>query len=276
MKICPNCGAQYPDSYLLCKEDGFPLLDGAAEAAIPSPEKALVGDDETTAVREVESARADRSTDVAGPPSVIDVVPTNVVVKEDPTDLGLDEEPTNVLEDLPAEDLVEEPSRPGSPRSNQDEDSLDPEKALPGSSAVEADEGPTDIVDHDEPTLVDQGVIESVLVKMRQEEDEAEGEVPIRSVPQRLPPVRTPDVILSKPEPGAPKAKAKPRKLEAKLEKLALKPRLTARPEPMEIRAQGRASARDQARTGAAGRSPARSRGPRRRGAGCTATPDRL
>jgi hypothetical protein len=195
VKICPRCGAQYPDSYLLCKDDGFPLRDGAAEAVIPPPEKALVGEDETTAVREVESARTDRSTDVAGPPSLIEAAPTNVVVKEDS-------------------------------RFRQDEDNLEPEKALPGTSAAEADEGPTDVVDHDEPTMVDHGVIESVLAKMRQEaaaaKDEAEDEVPIRSVPQRLPPVRKPNMILSKPEPGP--EKARPKKLEAKLEKLEVKP----------------------------------------------------
>jgi hypothetical protein len=234
MKVCPECGAQYPDSYLLCKEDGFPLRDGAAEAAIPSPEKALVGEDETTAVLAVESMREDGSTDVAGPPSVIDEVPTNVVVNEDPTDLGLEEEPTNVVEDLPAEDLVEEePSRPGSSRFRQDEDSLEPEKALPGASSTAADEGPTDIVDHDEPTKVEQGVIESVLAKMKQEAEEEQkakadkDEVPIRSAPERLPPVRKPEVILSKPEPRP--DKAKPVELEAKLEKLQVKPKLEAK-----------------------------------------------
>ena len=224
MKVCPQCGAQFPDSYILCKEDGFPLLDGSSEMPVPGPERALVGDNEPTAVKtpppvailapqpslaplsdDLEPAaeetsgacdpyeyddttnRIDGDTDAEGPPTALAGQEFNLVLAEASEDLDAtrprapSSESTAISEPAPEHDSLE-----------PEHDSLEPEQALPSPSAGRVlcpDEGPTEVVDHDEPTSVNPAATEAVAARMGRVPDPAEQ-------PARLPPVQKSEVIL--------------------------------------------------------------------------------
>jgi hypothetical protein len=251
MKVCPQCGGQFPDSYILCKEDGFPLLDGSSEMPVPSPELALVGDNEPTAVKppppvavlapqpslaplgdELSSTaeetsgdsdiyeyddttnKIDGDTDAEGFPTALAGQEFNLVPAEDlesprrhrPSGQEFDLEPAaedlestrrhcpsgQEFDQVPAEDLESTRRQAPSVEIEPEDDSLEPERALPTPSAGRdlcPDEGPTEVVDHDEPTSINPAAAEAVAARMGRVPDPAEA-------PARLPPVQKPEVIL--------------------------------------------------------------------------------